>query len=244
RCPRCGAVLFDDMEVCYACLYDFSKDRAAQRRAQMPPMPGDPELSTADVVGLVDGWAGSEPEVRDAPMDDGYLWGELFSQEDEDDPWADMPDVAESPLAQRPQEAWDQDEALPAAAASLRPAHASHDWAPTPTDSTAPLPRIGVVTDRLGVRVETDDMDVTCRIPADGLAVGRGDDNDVILRARSVSRHHVRLFPSAAGVVAEDQGATNPALVLGSPLTGSRTLKLGDVLDIGGTRLTLVPVNG
>lgn len=74
--------------------------------------------------------------------------------------------------------------------------------------------------------------------------MGRGDDNDVILRARSVSRHHVRLFSSAAGAVVEDQGATNPALVLGSPLTGSRTLKLGDVLDIGGTRLTLVPVSG
>lgn len=75
RCPRCGAVLFDDMEVCYACLYDFSKDRAAQRRAQMPSMPGDPELTTADVVGLVDGWAGSVSEAQDASVDDGCLWG-------------------------------------------------------------------------------------------------------------------------------------------------------------------------
>ena len=25
-CPRCGEVVFDDMSVCYGCLYDFSKD--------------------------------------------------------------------------------------------------------------------------------------------------------------------------------------------------------------------------
>lgn len=27
RCPRCGEVLFDDMDVCYGCLYDFGRDR-------------------------------------------------------------------------------------------------------------------------------------------------------------------------------------------------------------------------
>lgn len=27
RCPRCGEVLFDDMDVCYGCLYDFERDR-------------------------------------------------------------------------------------------------------------------------------------------------------------------------------------------------------------------------
>lgn len=26
-CPRCGEVLFEDMNVCYGCLYNFSKDR-------------------------------------------------------------------------------------------------------------------------------------------------------------------------------------------------------------------------
>lgn len=27
RCPRCGQELFSDMEVCYGCLYDFTRDR-------------------------------------------------------------------------------------------------------------------------------------------------------------------------------------------------------------------------
>lgn len=26
RCPRCGAELYEDMSVCYGCLYDFSRD--------------------------------------------------------------------------------------------------------------------------------------------------------------------------------------------------------------------------
>lgn len=26
RCPRCGQELFDDMEVCYGCLYDFTRE--------------------------------------------------------------------------------------------------------------------------------------------------------------------------------------------------------------------------
>ena len=28
-CPRCGEVLFDDMDVCYGCLYDFGRDPRA-----------------------------------------------------------------------------------------------------------------------------------------------------------------------------------------------------------------------
>lgn len=27
RCPRCGAELYADMDVCYGCLYDFTRDR-------------------------------------------------------------------------------------------------------------------------------------------------------------------------------------------------------------------------
>lgn len=30
-CPRCGQVLFEDMDVCFGCLYDFSRDRKSER---------------------------------------------------------------------------------------------------------------------------------------------------------------------------------------------------------------------
>ena len=36
-CPRCGAELYADMNVCYGCLYDFSRESAR------PELPGFPE---------------------------------------------------------------------------------------------------------------------------------------------------------------------------------------------------------
>ena len=38
-CPRCGAGLFEDMDVCYGCLYDFTRD--AGRRSENPEFPPD-----------------------------------------------------------------------------------------------------------------------------------------------------------------------------------------------------------
>lgn len=39
RCPRCGEILFDDMDVCYGCLYDFGRDREKDLAAM--GMPGE-----------------------------------------------------------------------------------------------------------------------------------------------------------------------------------------------------------
>ncbi len=33
RCPRCGEVLYGDMDVCYGCLYDFGRDRREELAA-------------------------------------------------------------------------------------------------------------------------------------------------------------------------------------------------------------------
>ena len=46
-CPRCGEVLFADMDVCYGCLYDFARDE--KTRAKSEPQLG--EASTGQRVG-------------------------------------------------------------------------------------------------------------------------------------------------------------------------------------------------
>lgn len=48
-CPRCGAELYDDMAVCYGCLYDFSRERPAPGApgGLLPPCPGDGERATS-----------------------------------------------------------------------------------------------------------------------------------------------------------------------------------------------------
>lgn len=63
RCPRCGAELYEDMAVCYGCLYDFSRDAAAPRPARSPL-----ELRHADETGVV---------VRTAALDAWLPVGEL-----------------------------------------------------------------------------------------------------------------------------------------------------------------------
>lgn len=39
-CPRCGAELYADMNVCYGCLYDFSRDGSRVRDAGLPAVAG------------------------------------------------------------------------------------------------------------------------------------------------------------------------------------------------------------
>ena len=37
RCPRCGETLYDDMDICYGCLYDFGRDRREEPAAAGVP---------------------------------------------------------------------------------------------------------------------------------------------------------------------------------------------------------------
>lgn len=43
-CPRCGATLFEDMRVCYGCLFDF--DREPAHYAELPSTIGSPFFGT------------------------------------------------------------------------------------------------------------------------------------------------------------------------------------------------------
>lgn len=62
-CPRCGAELYEDMAVCYGCLYDFSRDAASSRPAR-----SSLERRHADETGVV---------VRTATLDVWLPVGEL-----------------------------------------------------------------------------------------------------------------------------------------------------------------------
>lgn len=93
---------------------------------------------------------------------------------------------------------------------------------------------------RVQLRVITGDVEVSCQVPEEGLSVGRGPDNDLVLRGRAVSRHHLRILPDAAGLLVVDQGATNPALVDGVPVGESARASVGSVIGVCGTRLEVV----
>lgn len=184
-CPRCGQLVFEDMPVCYGCLYDFEKDqprRPASDIARRVPLaterPGDP-LATIELDEIDEEEPLAPPRHRrvaqeTANVDDTLDLGSLASQED--------PPAGAKPFL---------------------------------------------------LDVVTEDMSVCVPLTPEGISVGRDAANDIVLKARSVSRNHVRLVPDGDGVVVEDCGATNPAFVDGEPLEGSRRLAEGSEVEIG-----------
>ena len=97
-----------------------------------------------------------------------------------------------------------------------------------------------LVSRSLGVRVRTASVDVCVPLPRDGLVVGRATDCDIVLHAGAVSRRHLSITPTLVGAIATDLGATNPALVRGSRISGSVALGPGDVIDVCGSELCIV----
>lgn len=73
------------------------------------------------------------------------------------------------------------------------------------------------------------------------ITVGSAADNDVVIRDRSVSRHHCRLEATASGVVVSDLGSRNGTRVDGKRLLGGAEVRAGAVVEVGTTEMRLVP---
>ncbi|MBV9407390.1 MAG: DUF3662 domain-containing protein [Candidatus Eremiobacteraeota bacterium] len=74
---------------------------------------------------------------------------------------------------------------------------------------------------------------------ADGLTLGRADDNDVVLRDARASRHHAKIVADGTGWSVEDIGSSNGTFVDGAEVRRSR-LDRGQTLTIGDTPLKIV----
>ena len=75
------------------------------------------------------------------------------------------------------------------------------------------------------------------------LVVGRTPDNDLPIDHPLISRHHARFVRSGAQWTVTDLGSTNGTYVNGQRVTASARLSIGDVVDLGGTRLVLAEGN-
>ena len=69
-------------------------------------------------------------------------------------------------------------------------------------------------------------------IAKDNAVVGRGEECDIVLPERQVSRQHVRIFKEDDAYYVEDLESRNGTWVNGQQLKGSRRLYDGDKIDL------------
>lgn len=209
-CPRCGQELFADMDVCYGCLYDFSRDGRAS-----PQAPGERSSQPVADIGMGAGHA-MDPLASielDEPSDDDLDGGER--------------DVSEQDLTvprhRRTAPPGGQD------TLDLSQAKEALEGQASPADEPG-----------FTVWVCGKDVRVGVPLLERGLSVGRDAENDVVLRSRCVSRRHLRLERRGERVLVRDLGATNPAEVNGAPLEGESLLASGDEVNVCGTTLRVL----
>jgi len=75
-------------------------------------------------------------------------------------------------------------------------------------------------------------------VPVTGpVVIGRSPGADIVIGEEFVSGRHARMMPSGDGALIEDLGSTNGTLLNGTKLVGTRSLQVGDAIDIGAVRL-------
>ena len=71
-----------------------------------------------------------------------------------------------------------------------------------------------------------------------GAVMGRSRDCDVVLDDPNVSRRHAEVRPSGGGWIVNDLGSTNGIKVNGRRVDGPQSLRPGDVVELGTSRVT------
>ena len=75
---------------------------------------------------------------------------------------------------------------------------------------------------------------------SNALSIGRLDDNDIIIDDDTfISSHHARIEVRPEGVWVVDLNSTNGSFVNGQRLTGERSVRKGDRIQVGSTVLEM-----
>ena len=78
----------------------------------------------------------------------------------------------------------------------------------------------------------------TIVIGPSGAVLGRSRDSDVVLDDPNVSRHHAEVRPSGGSWIVNDLGSTNGIKLNGRRIRGPESLKPGDEIELGTSRVT------
>lgn len=66
----------------------------------------------------------------------------------------------------------------------------------------------------------------------EGLSIGRGPDNDMVLETEGISRHHCKLYSRGGAWYVEDLGSTNGVILNGKKIGAPREIKEGDRIEL------------
>ena len=93
-----------------------------------------------------------------------------------------------------------------------------------------PDPRRGTARLRLAGRTEL--------VGSGGATLGRSRECDVVVDDPNVSRQHAEIRPSGGSWIVRDLGSTNGIKVNGRRVQGPQSLRPGDVIELGTSRIT------
>ena len=165
-------------------------------------------------------------ETLYADMDTCY--GCLYDFSHERRPVPGLPQLPDSSLVR--DDGWDD---------GLPPAE--FEWNEDDTLDMAECAKVlGAAQDVPALWIRTSTLDVCVPIPASGVVIGRDPSSDIVFHSRAVSRRHLRIVPLPGGVIAENLGATNPALFHGRDIEDSVEVATGETVSLCGSLITVI----
>ena len=96
------------------------------------------------------------------------------------------------------------------------------------------------VADERATELALERPDGTRVVLADGLTLGRGEGNTLVLRDARASRRHAAIRAEGGGWAVEDVGSSNGTYLDGVRVTGRGRLEAGQILTVGDTSLKVV----
>ena len=241
-CPRCGAKLFADMDVCYGCLYDFTKE------VRRPP-----EVEAVDPAG-----------VTSVPLDEPFSAAggengtssvsEAVRQPGGRNAAAAPGEMGErrSPIRSRKCGGCETESSGVSFSAPARVfptalgdvgAAADGQSGPALGKETKSLEPVASLARPTHVCIVMGSLAMGIGVPEEGLTLGRDRSCDLVLDCPSVSPRQLAIRREDDGLCAQDLGASNPVLLNGWALSGACSLRVGDKLEVRGSGLSIYPIS-
>lgn len=223
-CPRCKALLFDDMDTCYGCMYRFDMASAASSVAPEVAVSDwlEPPRSAASGAQLMNTGIGHTVQKQSKCPAPDVRHHNVIALQDYKRPSSSNPEVAAVPCGMLL--VFEQEDAR---------------------DTSSVHHQQGVQCGNSSAEALSENVDReehVRRFPlyeGESVTIGRSQTNAIVLKALKVSRKHARVDVEADTVWLEDLNSANSTRIKGAPIKARTQLHFGDEFTICGTAFRL-----